>query len=170
VGSWRDRYETQLSGPKRCLRLLVSLPWIVNFDGDVAAIVRRLQRLEVRTELARSISSPHSHTIAFIDTDKKVVSTLHWKAGKLLWTRALTGGLNCRCAPQPMGPESTISAHHGSKPPKFRYGHRATRSNHQATTLATAGRIRSRPASRPGNPNLPGPQSPCLHARARESP
>jgi hypothetical protein len=45
---------------------------------------RRLERLEERAAVAAQAKQPPSHTIGFIDTNKRVVSTLEMSTGK--WT------------------------------------------------------------------------------------
>jgi len=47
-------------------------------------VTRRLERLEERAAAAARAKQPLSHTICFVDMDKRIVSTLEMSTGK--WT------------------------------------------------------------------------------------
>jgi len=50
----------------------------------IRGVSRRLERLEERAATADRAKQPLSHTICFVDTNKRVVSTLEMSTGK--WT------------------------------------------------------------------------------------
>jgi hypothetical protein len=51
----------------------------------IRSVSRRLQRLETRAKDVAA-ASPVSHTICFVDMDKRVTSTLTWENGESVWT------------------------------------------------------------------------------------
>ena len=52
----------------------------------IRTVARRLERLEARAAVVRETNSA-SHTIRFVDPDKRVTSTMHWENGRCVWTQ-----------------------------------------------------------------------------------